>query len=85
MRITKGVLNFMNTLAFNLKLYPIKYIKSCISIYNTHVKAEYDIDYKQNKVFIKFLCPDDYYELVKDEFCNYLIGLIVKNEEQDEI
>lgn len=66
----------MQSFELNLKIYPLKYIKKAIEDYSGVVETKYSIE--ENAAILNFNCKKKDFKLVKNELCNYIIGLIGK-------
>ncbi|MPQ31321.1 hypothetical protein E4V42_07710 [Clostridium estertheticum] len=66
----------MNELIIDTRIYKKAYVMIAINAYSGITKIESQFDIEKNKGILQFKCPDDKYELFRDEFCNYLIAVI---------
>ena len=66
----------MNNLELNLNIYPLKYIEKAVEDYMSIVKITYSI--KADKILLNFNCNEEDFRLIRNEFGNYIIGLIGK-------
>lgn len=64
----------MKCVELNLGIYPLKYIEQAIHDYNSITKISCSI--KNNVAVLNFKCDLDKFEIVRNEFCNYVIALI---------
>ncbi|MCH5138436.1 hypothetical protein JMF89_14670 [Clostridiaceae bacterium UIB06] len=66
----------MSSIQLNLRIYPLKYIEKAIEDYHNVVGIRYHIE--ENKAILNFDCEEEVFSLIKNELCNYIIGLIGK-------
>ncbi|AWI05952.1 HxsD-like protein [Clostridium drakei] len=66
----------MQFFKLNLEIYPLKYIKKAIEDYSSLVKIKCSLE--ENTVILNFDCDEEDFQIIKNEFCNYLIGLVGK-------
>lgn len=64
----------MRYVELNLAIYPLKYIEQAIHDYSSITKISYCIE--NNIAVLNFKCDLYKFEIVKNEFCNYVIALI---------
>ncbi|AGY77736.1 HxsD-like protein [Clostridium autoethanogenum] len=69
----------MQFFRLNLKIYNLKDIKKAIEDYRSLVEIRYNLE-ENNTVILKLInCNDEDFQIIKNEFCNYVIGLVGKH------
>lgn len=66
----------MQFFKLNLEIYPLKDIKKAIEDYSNLVKIKCSLE--ENTAVLNLDCDEEDFQIIKNEFCNYLIGLIGK-------
>lgn len=65
----------MNILQLNFNIYPIKFIIKAIRDYSDYTQVRIK-DYDNQIINLEFKCEQQHYNVIRKEFCNYLIYLI---------
>ncbi|OAA91085.1 hypothetical protein WY13_00915 [Clostridium ljungdahlii] len=68
----------MQFFRLNLKIYNLKDIKKAVEDYRNLVEIRYNLE-ENNTVILKLNCNEEDFEIIKNEFCNYVIGLVGKH------
>ena len=67
----------MQLFKLNLKIYPLKAIKKAVEDYSGLVKIKCSLE--ENTAVLNLVCKEEDFEIIKNEFCNYIIGLVGKH------
>lgn len=72
----------MNCIGFDDRIYEIKFIMQAIEDYNNIASISYIFNESNHIITLTFKEFTLDFELIKNEFCNYLIELIATNKER---
>lgn len=65
----------MNHLSLDTRIYPIEIVQRAISDYNGMARITFNYVKNTSKLTLNFNALEIDFELIKNEFCNYLIQL----------